>query len=240
MSKFTIRDTLPESKMRHYVILDASFLAALADKKQINKLVYLFGTMILPAAVLAEIKRSINAQMRESLNHLKDWFHVVKPADILAEEFKREKLAKHSLEVLALAKEGVKRESDVTICSSDSGVTNRLFEDADKQKVQTLNLCQFMTQVALWRLNSIQQREDLLLTLNDSARLQKEYRERGELHLLSSGNQLDKFVDELEILTRRKIDRKEELDQTRRLMERQSRIASIEAQQHEQEHDRGR
>lgn len=240
MSKPIIRDTLPESKMRHYVLLDASFLAALSDKKQVNKLVYLFGTMILPAGVLAEIKRSINEQMRGTLNHLKDWFHIVKPDDALLEGFKKEKLARHSLEVLGLAKEAVKRETDVTICSSDPAVTDRFFDGADKQKVRTMNLCEFMTDVALWRMSNIQERENLLLTLDDTAKLQKESRERGDLHLHSYGNQLDKFMDELEILTRKRIDRKDEIEQTRRLMERQTRIAAIESQTHEQEHERGR
>lgn len=241
-----VQDTLPRSEFGHYVILDATFAAALAEKKQVNKLVHLFGTIILPAGVRNELARSNNEVICDLLKKLPNWIHVVRANEKHFQEFRYEKLTHPGIEVLAVAKEAVKRNVDVTICSSDAAVTNRLFENADKQRIKTLNLCQFMTEIALWRMTKFLEREELLLSIHDSARMQRERRERGLLPHLTPGNQLDKFVGELEILARKRPDRATEIGQTKRLVERQSLVADIEVKGHSQEpqreheHDRSR
>lgn len=241
-----VQDTLPRSEFGHYVILDATFTAALAEKKQVNKLVHLFGTVVMPVGVRNELARSNNDAICELLKKLPNWVHVVKANESKFQEFRHGKLTRPGLEVLAVAKEAVERKVDVTICSSDASVTNRLFQNGNQQKVKTLNLCQFMTELALWRMTKFLEREELLLSIHDSARIQRERREHGLLPHLTPGNQLDRFVGELEILARKRPDRATEIGQTKRLVERQSLVANIEVKGHlqepqrEQEHERSR
>jgi hypothetical protein len=232
-----IHEKLPTSLFGHYVILDATFTAALAEKKQVNKVVHLFGTVIMPAGVRSELSRSNNEVICDLLKKLPNWVHVVKANDKHFEEFRHGKLTRPGLEVLAVTKEAIERNVDVTVCSSDASVTNRLFQN-NKQRIKTLNLCQFMTEIALWRMTRFLEREELLLSIHDSARLQRERRENGLLPHLTPGNQLDKFLGELEILSRKRPDRATEIGQTKRLVERQSIAADIEVRGHAHEQER--